>query len=217
MINLSNSQLYQLLPINLRDDEDITAAVQVVDQSTQSIYSLADKLAIHSSSGHQDEEVLDALAVDLHVDFYDKNLPPVLKQEIIDSSIFLHMIKGTAGAVEKALDNVGLEGLVSEWFEYGGNPFFFRIEITQPQPFKTEEDFKRIIGIVNSTKNRRSTLEKIIIKRSLESNLYFAGIISTRNKIQIRPAAFKMPSIQQTKYYAGFISMRSRTIIKSEV
>ncbi|GEN83638.1 hypothetical protein SLU01_19500 [Sporosarcina luteola] len=215
MINLSNSELHQLLPINLRDDEDIKAAAQAVDKSTHSIYSLADKLVFHSSSGIQDNEVLDALAVDLHVDFYDKNLPPELKQEIIDSSMLLHMVKGTAGAVEKALANVGLEGRVSEWFEYGGNPFFFRIEINES--FKTEKDLNKIVDIVNSTKNRRSTLEEILIKRSLESNLYFGGIISTRNKIQIRPAAFKMPSIQQTKYYAGFISMRTRTIIKSEV
>lgn len=58
---------------------------------------------------------------------------------------------------------------------------------------------------------------KVTLKQQDVLNLYFGGIISTRNKIQIRPAAFKMPSIQQTKYYAGFISMRSRTIIKSEV
>jgi hypothetical protein len=54
-------------------------------------------------------------------------------------------------------------------------------------------------------------------KKVMESTLFFGGIISTRNKIQIRPATFKQPTIQQTKYYAGFISTRTKTIIHSEV
>ncbi|WP_180968226.1 putative phage tail protein [Cytobacillus massiliigabonensis] len=54
-------------------------------------------------------------------------------------------------------------------------------------------------------------------RRSINLGMNFGGLISTRNKIQIRPAAFKQPSIQQTKYYAGFISMRTITVIKMEV
>ncbi|QTD41396.1 hypothetical protein [Sporosarcina sp. Te-1] len=60
-------------------------------------------------------------------------------------------------------------------------------------------------------------LATINLKNTLNTNLYFGGIVSTRYKTQIRPAAFKMPSIQQTKYYAGFISMRTKILIKTEV
>jgi hypothetical protein len=57
----------------------------------------------------------------------------------------------------------------------------------------------------------------LTLNRTMDATLNFGGIISTRNKTQIRPAAFKQPPIQQTKYYAGFISMRTKTVIKSEV
>lgn len=215
MINLSNSELYQLIPINLRDDEDIIAAARAVDKSTQSIYSLANKLDFHSNSDIQDNKILDALAVDLHVDFYDKNLPPKLKQEIIDSSMLLHMIKGTAGAVEKALASVDLKGVVSEWFEYGGTPFFFRIEVDKS--FKTNEDLSRIVDIVNSTKNRRSSLEEVLIKRSLESNQYFAGFINQWTQATIDTIQFSMPNIAGNQQTSGYISTWKKHTIYPEV
>lgn len=47
-------------------------------------------------------------------------------------------------------------------------------------------------------------------RRELQSEIFFGGIVSTRSKIEIRPAAFMMPTLQQTKYYGGVISIKTK-------
>lgn len=155
MIDISNSKLFEILPASIRNDEDIRAAAIAVDRSTGDIYSFSRKLDFRSNKDVKDHEILDELAIDLHVDFYDKNLHADMKREIIDDSIIQHMEKGTGGAVERALANIGVKGEVVEWYQYEGTPFTFRIILSSPVDL-TNSDIKRII---NSYKNTRSHFE----------------------------------------------------------
>ena len=160
MINIKDSKLYDLIPVNLRDDKDIIAAAFAVDNSSCSILSLGEKLDFRSNKEIKDHHILDALAIDLHVDFYDKSLSQEVKREIIDNSMILHMEKGTAGAVERALASVGLKGEVKEWYEYEGTPFSFKI-LLSPNVDLIKGDIHKII---NSYKNIRSHFDFFEIK-----------------------------------------------------
>lgn len=155
MIDLSKSSLYDLIPINLRDDKDVIAAAKAVDNSTSSIYSSANKLDFRTNKDIKDDVILDALAVDMHVDFYDPTLSPDVKRNIIDNSMILHMEKGTGGAVERALASVGIIGEVVEWFEYNGSPYTFKI-VLKPRVDLTKGN---LMEIINSYKKETAHFE----------------------------------------------------------
>lgn len=155
MVDLSNSSLYDFIPINLRDDKDVIAAAKAVDNSTSSIYSNADKLDFRTNGDIKDDVILDALAVDMHVDFYDPTLSPDVKRNIIDNSMILHMEKGTGGAVERALASVGIIGEVVEWFEYNGSPYTFKI-VLKPRVDLTKGN---LMEIINSYKKETAHFE----------------------------------------------------------
>lgn len=159
MINVKDSKLYDLLPVNLRDDRDIVAAAEAIDESNKSINSFVEKLNFRSNPEIQDDYILDALAADMHVDYYDKNFPSDIKRKIIDNSMILHMLKGTAGSVERALATVNLNGVVQEWWEYDGDPYHFQIEIAAFTSFDVHQAKK----LIQEYKNLRSWFDGFIV------------------------------------------------------
>lgn len=162
MIDIRNSKLYNMIPINLREDDDVMAAAIAVDNSTQSIYGISEKLDFRSNNEVKDHDILDALAIDLHVDFYDKSLPADVKRKIVDNSLILHMEKGTAGAVERALANVGIKGDVIEWYEYEGTPFMFKIILSGSVDL-TNADLTKIISSYKNTRSYFDYFEIMIL------------------------------------------------------
>lgn len=183
MIDISNSKLFEILPASIRNDEDIRAAAIAVDRSTGDIYSFSRKLDFRSNKDVKDHEILDELAIDLHVDFYDKNLHADMKREIIDNSIIQHMERGTAGAVERTLANIGITSEVIEWSEYGGNPFYFKVQIPLEEHLN-QNDKKLLKKLIDSYKNTRSHLDAIVFKEYLLLSFKLTHYMYTRIKMQ---------------------------------
>ncbi|MEG0381230.1 MAG: phage tail protein I [Kurthia sp.] len=108
------------------------------------------------------ESLLDLIAFEKHVDFYDGDLTVQQKRDLIKSSISWHRRKGTRWAVEHVTSIVYPNANVYEWFEYGGDKYRFKIEVDEP--FIASKDMKRLRQMVEATKNKRSWFDFIAIK-----------------------------------------------------
>ena len=88
------------------------------------------------------------------------------KRKLIRNSIYEHRIKGTKFAVENLLNKITGGANVTEWFEYGGEPGFFRVTLTELRDYGDKgETFLRMI---EATKNARSWLDSVIFDLSKE-------------------------------------------------
>ena len=106
------------------------------------------------------EDVLDLLAWQFHVDGYDSAVDIRGKRELIQRSIQLHRKKGTPWAVETALNSIlHLPISVVEWYEYGGDPYHFRVRMDVSENPYTDEDAANAISVINEYKNVRSWLD----------------------------------------------------------
>ncbi|SFQ14468.1 phage tail protein, P2 protein I family [Roseivivax halotolerans] len=76
------------------------------------------------------------LAWALSVDEWDADWPEAVKRAVVASSIEVHRRKGTKAAVLDALASLGMEGRLSEWFEYSGEPHTFRIDVLIEEVFE---------------------------------------------------------------------------------
>jgi phage tail P2-like protein len=66
-----------------------------------------------------DENLVDILAWQFHVDFYDTTKPLAEKRQLVQNSIQWHMRKGTVALVQEVLDFFWPGGAtLTEWFEY---------------------------------------------------------------------------------------------------
>lgn len=184
MIDIGKMKFIDLLPESIKHDKRITATAQALDDELQEINSAINKLALVKTIDDQPEKIVDELAWQRHVDFYDKDLPLETKRELVKKSKIFHKQKGTPSGVENLISIVFGDGRVEEWFEYGGEPYMFRVKTSNPDA--TNEKAVEFARAVNTVKNMRSWLEAIIIDQSENINLFFAGIVHTGDFITLK-------------------------------
>jgi phage tail P2-like protein len=173
--------LLPLLPDSLKTDQTVVYLAQAISETLQSINS---QIFLFDPTKRKDEAMLDLNAWEEHVDFYDTTLPVDKKQELVDKAIMFHEKKGTPAAIEELISTLFEDGKVVEWFEYGGQPYTFKI-ITN-NPAVTNEKATEFINALNSIKNIRSHLEKIEITQSDEFDLFFGGFVHIGEKVEMR-------------------------------
>lgn len=94
------------------------------------------------------EELVDLLAWQFHVD-YDEPLGLDLdkKRALVKNSFSWHRRKGTKSVLEEIIRILNFEDFkIEEWYVYGGEPYFFRLNINGR--IATREDYKGIVMAV---------------------------------------------------------------------
>lgn len=89
-----------------------------------------DTVLIYSRFDELPEELVDILAYDMHVDWYDYNYPLEAKRDLVKNSVKVHKKMGTKYAIETALGSLFPESEVEEWFQYEENPDTFILFLT---------------------------------------------------------------------------------------
>lgn len=160
------------LPEALKTDEKICAIAEVLSKNLSYISNEMQNAVIYSRIDDLPETLLDVLAYDMHVDWYDYSCPLTVKRDILKNSVEKHRKIGTKRAVEELIKDVFGGGKVEEWFEYGDAPFYFKIKTDGAL---TPEINNFFIDMMQKVKNTRSHLRSIEIHRIAEQNLY-AGV-----------------------------------------
>ena len=147
------------LPRVIDEDENLHAlayaisralATHLADLPLEEIYTRIDALP---------EQLLDILAKDFSIDWYGFDYPIEAKRELIKTNYYVHRHLGTYGAVRKAISAIYPNSIMEEWFEYGGDPYYFRIVIDVTEGQTAELSHAEIVRAVNLYKSLRSHLE----------------------------------------------------------
>lgn len=75
------------------------------------------------------EELLPWLAWEEGVDLWDPDWPVEKKRQVIAQSWEMHRAKGSRQGLVDAINLLNFGAVVEEWFEYGGQPYHFRLTI----------------------------------------------------------------------------------------
>lgn len=126
-------------------DPELKAVMAAIRDSMPNLYSI-DTLA---------ERVVDLLAWEYHVDFPPRSGSLADKRDQVKTSFAEHRLHGTRAAVRILCDQYfGVGGYqLQEWFEYGGEPFWFRITYSEPFDADTWAEFQRRIQVVKSLRS----------------------------------------------------------------
>lgn len=120
------------------------------------------------------------------------------KRELIKQAIELHKYKGTVWAVRRVLEILSLPGTISEWFEYGGKAYFFKVEIELINQGMDENLFNNLVDLIHEYKNVRSKLEALIVWIINQSAIPVIGSALYGGEITtVLP--FQVLEVQQTK------------------
>ena len=148
---LTAENLLRALPEVLRNDESMEALAASVAQVLAQRPEEIQRLAIYPRIDELPEELLDILAYTLEE-----------KRRTLKDSWRVHRMLGTKAAVELAISAIFPEVRVSEWFEYGGDPYHFRLSIDVSKEDTDSDRYQRVLERVNFYKNLRSHLDEIV-------------------------------------------------------
>lgn len=182
MISYYDGQLTDIMPGNISKKPEVKALSYALQQACRLLYRYSRRLYIYSNLDEQPEDVIDLLASELRTQYYRSTLDIDTKRRLVKNTLIWYMSAGTPQAVEELVEAVFGEGEVKEWFEYGGEPYWFKI-ITNAM---LTEDMNTFFSVmIRRVKNTRSHIEVIEIHRTVELTIY-AGVCCSR---QYRPAA----------------------------
>lgn len=176
-MQLSDVDLLKLQTRYMRNDEDVKGFTAALNNQIRKIAGEVDTALIYGAIDDQPEEVLDILAWQFKVDWYNASSDLLTKRKAIKDVLILSRTKGTPAAVQKAIEIYFGDGYVQEWFEYGGTgvPHTFRV-ITSNESV-TSERSAQFIRTLNKVKRLVAKLDSIHITEQTEHNIFFAGII----------------------------------------
>lgn len=162
-MNLSDVDLLKLQTSFMQNDKTTQGLCAGLTPELRNIADQIKKIIIyHTLDEVQDNEfghaLLDELAWQYHVDFYDTSASIEVKKGLVKQSVTIHRKKGTPKAVEDLLTTAfASDTILLEWFNYKGKPYHFKIVTSSIDENKMDE-FKRAL---NTVKNVRSYLDGI--------------------------------------------------------
>lgn len=127
MISYYNGQLTDIMPGNITKKPEIRALSYALQQACRLLYQYSQRLYIYSNLDEQPEEIIDLLAAELRTQYYRSTLDLDTKRRLVKNTLIWYMSAGTPEAVEGLIAAVYGGGEVKEWYEYGDDPYCFRV------------------------------------------------------------------------------------------
>lgn len=126
---ITASNILRSLPIALQGDPSVVALSQATAEELAKMPAKIDLARIYAAIDRLPEAVLDILAYDFKIDWWDGNYSIDQKRRVFRNSFLVHRRLGTRWAVDTAIASVYPGSVTEEWFEYGGDAYHYRIFI----------------------------------------------------------------------------------------
>lgn len=173
MIKLPVNNIYEILPPNLKTAHH-KALSKAFDEQMMKLLDYSEIVFFYCNVKGLPEPMLDIISNNFNIAGYDKSYDITIKSQLILEAFLVKSKLGTPYAVEKIVSTIFGSGIVEEWFEYGSEPYYFRIDSANPELL--QEDEKKFLSILEKTKNVRSWLEKIRIILESETPFYVGTV-----------------------------------------
>ena len=130
-------------------------------------------------------EILLELSRNFDIDI--TNLNEKEARELLSSAMFIHKNSGTVSALKKALKSVFERVEIQEWFEYGGEPFTFRVKVSSSTKGNGKETFVLLDSLIQNFKNVRSVLDSVEYELFCKNKDFNANLSLSSESLSIYP------------------------------
>ena len=188
---LKELSFLDLAPSSITGDAKVQSIIKAADLELHRVAGNIEKVLILPRLDELPENVLDLLAWQWHVDFYELARSVEAKRDFIRTSILWHRKKGTVWAILKALDMIGVKGTFTPWWELKddegnviGKPYTFALDAELTDEYWKRSDWEtptqNIRRIVRESKAKRSWMSNLHahIDREADSNIHVGGSVS---------------------------------------
>ncbi len=172
---------YLSFPPNFQTDEN-KAMGYAVDRQMKKLMRFVRKVSVWSDLDHVESKYYDFLAASLRAPYYSSEYDDGVRLEILKKTLQTYMFSGTVLAEEELLKKIFLDAKFVPWYQYGGEPFHFKI-VTPTEP--SEEMIQKFLTILQRVKAQRSVLDGIDTKTySIDMKAYAGVGVSATERLE---------------------------------
>lgn len=168
-MKLKDVDLIKLCPAFMREDKSNQVLTNGVNNIFHTWAENMDRLPVINQLDKLSEAELDQLASDKNIFWYDYKASVSVKRAIIKNAKIVFNRLGTVWAVESVMNDYLPKTELQEWFDYNGEPGYFRIVTNNTEILRT--DIQTFLNILKHIKRGSVWLENIILR--LEQYLVF--------------------------------------------
>ncbi|WP_136145537.1 phage tail protein I [Escherichia coli] len=121
------------------------------------------------------------------VDRWDRNWPEETKRQVIRDAWLIHRHKGTISALRRAIEPLGYLIRVSEWWEFGGEPGTFTVEVGTLDSGVTEEMYLEMERLIADARPVSRHMTGLNIIQEIPGDIFAAAATYDGEVITIYP------------------------------
>lgn len=179
-MRLKDVDILKLCPAFMRSDKTNQVLANGINNIFHTWSNDMDRLPVVNQIDKLKVSELDQLASDRNIFWYDYNASIDVKRAIIKNAKIVFNRLGTVWAVESVMNDYLPKTELQEWFDYNGEPGYFRIITNNTEILKT--DIQTFLNILKGIKRRSVWLEHIMLKLEQRLTLYPGIGIVERSK-----------------------------------
>ena len=172
-LGLTAKNMVRMLPEPMKRDDGTAAMARVAAEELERRGIESGLPRLWGRFDDMAGDLLDILAEDLGLTWYDSDAPAAVKRELLKNSGQVFRRLGTKWAVENVIGTYFGEGFVREWFEYDGEPGHFRVY--SPNPSVNQERLEEFLSLLERVKRTSAKLDGIFISLTGHTPIY-AGV-----------------------------------------
>ncbi len=201
---ITKENLLRLLPPPLVKNPAFAALAASTAEALAARLREIDRTRIAPNIDELPETLLDILAYDFKVDWYDPNFDSEQKRRTLKSSWRVHRTLGTKAAVDEAVSAVYPGSRAVPWFEYGGEPYRFRFEINASGSDATLEKQNRVLELAKCYRSLRDKLDNIqyTVEAKAPAVLRFGGTMGVTATVPV-PEKTSCPELRSSLHFGG--------------
>lgn len=171
MISLYDGEIIDLLPEPFKSDPDVIAISYAIKQAAGAMLENAKKLLLYSDIDHMPEYILDYMATETNLAYYDESFDISTKRKLVKDAYISRMMAGTRAATEDIIKTIFGGGEIVEWYEEQENPGEPGTFDVKTEARMTDKLYEQLAQAISRTKNCSSHMRYVSIMRKLHSEL----------------------------------------------
>lgn len=172
MERFEESDYLSSAPAVLLADPGWKALLELESAYLQDTVGLIENAVIWARAAELSSRQMATLAYDLKADWWDESQTDAEKLKAFENIMAVHRMMGTKAAIVRGVEPVYPNTTVEEWWEYGGEPYHFRLQIRSATV--DQDKLQSVLDRVKYYKNARSVMDEVAFLAETVQSLVYA-------------------------------------------
>lgn len=130
-MKISELSFNDVIPQNMKDDKSIKGFAKAFDYILSLYREKVKLVTLFENLSMLTHSQLDKTAEAIDIPWYDTSFDKEVKIKILERYMNMYYLSGTSEAIRETLSNIFGNTKVVPWYEYGGQPFHFKVIVAQ--------------------------------------------------------------------------------------